>query len=267
MKKKNFNCPFISFIILNRNIPEWLLKDHDAFVLLTYIALHSKRSYSNSFYNKVYTALEPNEAIIGCEVVEKNLGITRSKFRKRLNRLEISNQIVVVETTNKFTKVRLLESCIFYINAEKQPSKDLQKNNREVTSVKQEGTNNNVNNIKNVDNDKNDKKHQDQKYKALHLMLNKKYQTSSFLIDPQLEEAKKDKLYLESLLQYVKVEAQKYASFEEESEINIMNFLDQLTLDDLVSFIDDIKGSQNRIEINDLSYALTEKVFEHLVSL
>lgn len=114
-----------------------LLKDQNAFVLLTCIALRAKRT---SDFN--VSGLSAGEALLGDY---KNYGMSRQEYRTATNKLE-KYGFATFKRTNKGTVARLVDCVIYDINIElKQPSEQPSANHQATTN-------------KNEKNEKNDNK-------------------------------------------------------------------------------------------------------------
>lgn len=133
------------FKVKRSKATEELLKDRNAWTLLSLIAYRARRTNEFNIHN-----LDPGEALIGDF---KSCGLTtRQEYREALKRL-VNWKFVTIRTTNKGTIVKLINSNIFDINIEENNQQD---NHR--TTIKQPSNNHPATTNKNEKNDKNEKK-------------------------------------------------------------------------------------------------------------
>jgi hypothetical protein len=104
------------FIKLNRceEIDELLAKEHDAFILLTIIAMRCKRTSCFSSQN-----LKPGEALIGDY---ENYGMTEQRYRTSKLKLE-KWKFATFRSTNKGTIANLVDSTLWDVNLENDTNK------------------------------------------------------------------------------------------------------------------------------------------------
>jgi hypothetical protein len=96
------------FIKLNRSQDSLeLVKDHNAFILLSVIALRARRKDTFNLDN-----LEPGEALLGDF---RKYGLTEQKYRTAKMKLEKWN-FATFRATNRGTIAKLLDSSVYDIN-------------------------------------------------------------------------------------------------------------------------------------------------------
>lgn len=132
------------FIQLKRS-PETieLMKDRNAFMLLTQIAYRAKRT--NAFSTK---NLNIGEALIGDY---KNIDLTRGEYRYALKRLE-KYQLITTKKTNKGTIAKIINSNIYDINEEENDHQE-----RDISTNRPPSGNHGATTNKNVNNPNKDK--------------------------------------------------------------------------------------------------------------
>lgn len=144
----------IGFIMQSRG-PEVdeLMKDPNAFVLLTQIARRARRTNKFNRHN-----LEPGEALIGDH---DSIGLSQANYRSAKRRLE-SYGLATFKPTNKGTIATLTDSTIYDINIDEGNDQ----NSNQIASKQQAPndpadkrptTKNNVNNENKENNDKNER--------------------------------------------------------------------------------------------------------------
>lgn len=140
-----------SFIMFQRNIPDWLFKDSKLFTLLAYCARRARRSKKETVLSEDGTTvtLDVGEFLIGRYAVERDTDLTISEYRTRWKKMQALGWVEQVQATSKYTKGKLVSSVVFDINAEE--------NNQPMTNQRPAinqpmATNNNANNYNNVKN-------------------------------------------------------------------------------------------------------------------
>jgi hypothetical protein len=127
-----------------------LMKDKNAFILLAQIAYRAKRTSSFSIHG-----LTIGEAMVGDF---ENIGLKRGEYREALKRL-VNHQLITIETSNRGTIAKLINSDIFDINQEKADhSEYFSATNTQPSNDHRGTTNNNENNVKKSNNNKSLKK-------------------------------------------------------------------------------------------------------------
>ena len=102
-----------------------LLREPNAFALLTIIALRAKRTISFSIHN-----LQTGQALIGDYF---NYGLTRQQYRTALQKLEKWG-FVTINTTSKGTITTLINKRIYDINQDDEQPIDQPTNNNQTTN-------------------------------------------------------------------------------------------------------------------------------------
>ncbi len=112
---------------------EELLKDHNAWALLSLIAYRARRTNEFNIHN-----LKPGEALIGDH---EACGLTQREYRTAKKNLEMWN-LATFKATNKGTIAKLINSDIFDINLDDNDKQvDSQTTSKRQTSDKQTTTN------------------------------------------------------------------------------------------------------------------------------
>ena len=115
------------FLKLNRKAAEYLIgHEPECYLLLTQIALRAKRT------NNELNHLEIGQAMIGDY---KKCSLTHRKYRTALTKLE-KMKLVTTKTTNKGTRVTLLDTRAFDINIEDDRQTKRQTSDKQATTNK-----------------------------------------------------------------------------------------------------------------------------------
>jgi len=124
---------YLSFFKIYRSeTTRELLRDPNAFTLLTQIALRAKRTDDLSIYN-----LRPGQALIGDH---KNCGLSMREYRTAKERLE-KYRLATFQATNKGTIATLTDSRVFDVNIEQDDNQnDKTKTNQRQSNDKPETT-------------------------------------------------------------------------------------------------------------------------------
>jgi hypothetical protein len=125
-----------------------LLKDRNAFLLLTWIALRANRT---SHFN--IHGLSTGEAFLGDY---ENYGMSRQEYRTAIRKLN-KYGFATFKTTNKGTIARLVDTGTYDINAESQQPAEQPIENQQITA-KQPLNNHGITTNKKTKNNKNEKK-------------------------------------------------------------------------------------------------------------
>lgn len=102
--------------MMQREIPEWLEKDHNAFALLRVIAKRARRTPDQVSYRREIISLETRQAIIGRTATATEIGLTQQEYRTAYQHLLKSGQISTIRTTHRYTIVSLDKDNVFDIN-------------------------------------------------------------------------------------------------------------------------------------------------------